>query len=783
MSGSPADQTYLSGLFADAETISGYFGDPADWSRRWVVELLLDGYPVSAMHAALYDDRMPDHGQPSKDYGYAFDMRPFAAARASVLEVRLANSSVTIGTFDLAQAAIAREAASIGEVTWAGGLRLSGWLNRDPGRPHLVRGLIDDELLFECHTAGVRLVEDQGLRRPRPCFDVHLTPALADGRVHRIEVIDEDGRPLRGSPVGLFAFADGLAAVLESRQDAPGERIRGQAFDHMFPQSAPFSAFADWRRRYLPEPERDLDAPLCVILIGETGVEASLASLADLQDRAIVASLSRGADDGCFAPEDLVRFLEEETVAGTICVVALAGTLFTPGDLVRLVQPLIVADDTDIATCDVLIGGRPILFAAFDRERFLEQGHLAACFALRREAALRAARDERRVDSLPSLFLAAAPSDARSAREPHHVSGSFVELPDFDRRLFGDTLRQAVADDLRARGLRAEVQSGQGVCFPNLFVRRATSATAITVIIPVHRRLKRVQHCLEHLKGLHTRHKLDLILVDMAAGDPDLLRFLARPERHGARVVPIAGALNFARALNQGALLASAPLLLFLDPSVLLDNPDPLDELVGRCAEPSVAGVAPVLCWPQGLVQEAGLVVDYAVGATPVGRGLGDSDPGYGDLMRCAQERSALSAACLLIKAADFAEARGFDESFARFFYAVDFCLRRRQAGRRFLVSAHVHVTSEDDLHGSTHRLAGLARGRELESLRFRWGDALARDPLYSPLLALDGFLFSALAWPPRRPASETLTEQAQRPQTERTGAGQMRTDRGEDFA
>ena len=39
---------------------------------------------------------------------------------------------------------------------------------------------------------------------------------------------------------------------------------------------------------------------------------------------------------------------------------------------------------------------------------------------------------------------------------------------------------------------------------------------------------------------------------------------------------------------------------------------------------------------------------------------------------------------------------------------------------------------------------------RELETLRFVWGPALENDPLYSPLLAVSGAPFSALAWPPR---------------------------------
>ena len=39
---------------------------------------------------------------------------------------------------------------------------------------------------------------------------------------------------------------------------------------------------------------------------------------------------------------------------------------------------------------------------------------------------------------------------------------------------------------------------------------------------------------------------------------------------------------------------------------------------------------------------------------------------------------------------------------------------------------------------------------RELHNLRAKWGNVLAADPYYSPMLSLDPIPFSALAWPAR---------------------------------
>jgi hypothetical protein len=37
-----------------------------------------------------------------------------------------------------------------------------------------------------------------------------------------------------------------------------------------------------------------------------------------------------------------------------------------------------------------------------------------------------------------------------------------------------------------------------------------------------------------------------------------------------------------------------------------------------------------------------------------------------------------------------------------------------------------------------------------MRNLRAAWGDVLAADPYYNPLLSLDNIPFTGLAWPPR---------------------------------
>jgi hypothetical protein len=76
----------------------------------------------------------------------------------------------------------------------------------------------------------------------------------------------------------------------------------------------------------------------------------------------------------------------------------------------------------------------------------------------------------------------------------------------------------------------------------------------------------------------------------------------------------------------------------------------------------------------------------------------------------------------------------------------ADLCLRLRAAGRRIVVTPHARLV--DTRPPLAPALPAMAR--ELRAFRARWGEALAADPFYSPLLSLDAAPWSALACPPR---------------------------------
>jgi hypothetical protein len=160
-----------------------------------------------------------------------------------------------------------------------------------------------------------------------------------------------------------------------------------------------------------------------------------------------------------------------------------------------------------------------------------------------------------------------------------------------------------------------------------------------------------------------------------------------------------------------------------------------------------------MLLWPNDVVQHGGVTLGPYFGAVHAFNDRVHDDPGYCDLLQVARECSAVTAACLVVRRADFLAVGGLDEAlFPINFNDVDLCLKLRARGYRIIFTPHTALLHfESATRGAERTNFDQERAaRELATLRARWGETVANDPFYSPLLNLDAMPFSGLAWPPR---------------------------------
>jgi len=738
---------------------------------HFVVELLIDGEPVALVRADNFSLELRNSGF-ADDHGFVFLARRQQLAGQHLIEARIANLAVPIGTpIDLTMQPLAARTSDPAErVEWLGGLRLVGTVSateneQNPKIDVYENGVLIARVDARRWTSPSKTRGDLAAAR----FDFYLPDALADGRPHRLTVADATGRELPGSPVHILVFADALKALVEGEPRLTDESMRAEWFDRFLPMSVPFENFEAWKHRFPPAPiSLEDEPPVRIVAIDDGGVDAALNSLERQSYGNWSATVVASGRDGRLDWNALREAVTADIEDGAIVVFLRSSVTLYEDALARLVKALgnyndahAVYGDIEIATKD---GAKPLFFGAFDYERMLEQGYAASLFAVR-SGSLKIPSNEKS-GSLARLLLALCDSDgAQGGRHIIHTPGLLATagasaLPSTSE------VEAATSAHLRARKTKAQLRSREErSTFSAVCVRRAPIPdTLVSVVVPTRDRVDLLAPCLESVLTKTARKKIELVIVDNGSSAPDTLAYLKAMQRKGHRVVDAPGPFNYAYLNNIGVAAAKGAVVCLLNNDTEVVDPHWLDELLSRLSDPTAGAVAPKLVWPNRMIQHGGIVLGPNFAASDAFNHCMEGDAGYGDLLYAAHEMTALTAACLLVRREDYAAVRGFDEvAFPVLFNDVDFCLKLRALGKRNVFTPHTTlIHHESATRQRDERYSQKSRfKRELDLLRAKWGDVLATDPLYSPFLNLDPYPFSALAWPPR-PAEPRLNTVAQ---------------------
>ncbi len=284
-----------------------------------------------------------------------------------------------------------------------------------------------------------------------------------------------------------------------------------------------------------------------------------------------------------------------------------------------------------------------------------------------------------------------------------------------------DAARRAVAWNLEKHGLEHfEIESTRA--FETIFRIRyeITGAPKISVVIINAGSPEELERCKTFVTEMSSYRNYEIIV-----GDEGL------------------AAASYPGQMNLGAQRAEGDYLLFLDSRSEVITADWMEELLMYAQREDVGAVGAKLYHPDETICHAGLVLGLGTGHT-VGNifaGQHCRSLGYMGRLCYAQDISAVSGACLMVKRECFTEAGDFDESFAHSLYDADFCLRLREKGllNIFTPFAELYIRGAEygveatDTNGKEQYAGEAARFRE------RWADILAAgDPYYNLNFSLD---------------------------------------------
>lgn len=286
-------------------------------------------------------------------------------------------------------------------------------------------------------------------------------------------------------------------------------------------------------------------------------------------------------------------------------------------------------------------------------------------------------------------------------------------------RCYGNSLGEAIADPGSSAGTRI------------------LNSVDVSIIIPTRDRIDLLKSCLESVYRNQEGPVFEIIIVDNGSTQKESLDWLAQaPDIYpNLRVLSANYAFNWSKLNNQAAQLARGDLLLFLNNDVEVISEHWLMELSLHALRRDIGVVGPLLLYPDGSIQHAGIVVGIG----------GFADHIYAGCPTTAIEHlfvhpflprnvCACTGACLMISASKFSMIGGFNEKLA-ICGDLDLGIRLHKAG--LLNRYHPNVRLYH--HESATRPRVALADSELTEAKKVMRDVLEEgDPYYSKLLSLE---------------------------------------------
>jgi len=279
-------------------------------------------------------------------------------------------------------------------------------------------------------------------------------------------------------------------------------------------------------------------------------------------------------------------------------------------------------------------------------------------------------------------------------------------------------------------------------------------APGISLIIPTRDRLDLLAACVDSIRRMTTYRNYEIIVVDNQSREPETLRYFDAGQAQGAfRVLRYDAPFNFSAMNNEAAKIARGAILGFINNDVELISPDWLEQAAGTLTRPEVGAVGAKLRFANGMIQHGGVTLGIGGLAENAFQHLHADEEGYFRRTQVAGNYSAVTAACLFMRAESFAAIGGFDAAnLPVAFNDVDLCLRLRERGQLIVWTPHIELYHHESVsRGRDASDERRARAYKEEAyMRQRWRATLLGDPYYNPNLNLDGRPFTGLAFPPR---------------------------------
>jgi O-antigen biosynthesis protein len=236
-----------------------------------------------------------------------------------------------------------------------------------------------------------------------------------------------------------------------------------------------------------------------------------------------------------------------------------------------------------------------------------------------------------------------------------------------------------------------------------------------------------VTHCVRSIVDGSTYPDYEIIVVADTTTPGGVLDDLSGVGGQHFRVVPYDLPFNFSDKINTGVLASTGDHVVMLNDDTEVVTPHWLERLVMYSSFPGIGAVGAKLLYGDGRLQHVGVTVSGALPQHPY-RGFSGDSGGYCNVVRVANNYSAVTGACLMTERNVFDEVGGLSTLLPHSFNDVDYCLKVGSIGQRVVYDPGTVLH-----HFESATRAPEASDAEFRHLRDRWRWVLQTDAYESP--------------------------------------------------
>ncbi|MBK8083552.1 MAG: glycosyltransferase family 2 protein [Devosia sp.] len=297
---------------------------------------------------------------------------------------------------------------------------------------------------------------------------------------------------------------------------------------------------------------------------------------------------------------------------------------------------------------------------------------------------------------------------------------------------------RALREHVERMALPATVEGIPGLPYYRLRPASQSHEPLVSLIVPTRDRRDLLQRAICSIVDKTTYQNYEIIVVDNGTTDPETLDYLASiAQLPQVRVLSFDRPFNYSAINNFACAHARGEIIGLVNNDVEVISPDWLSEMVFWAAQSDIGCVGAKLYYPNDTIQHAGVILGIGGVAGHSHKYFARTKDGYFGRLRVAQNLSAVTGACLIVRKPVYDEVGGLDaENLAVAFNDVDFCLKVRAAGYLNVWTPFAELYHHESVsRGVEDDPMKVERfNREASFMMEKWD---LNDPFYSPNLTL----------------------------------------------